>query len=216
MTLRSLTALLALIAAVAAVPRPAAAQQIAYAVPGTTNVRAGPGTQYPVITQVYGGERVDVYGCLSDYSWCDIFAHGIRGWMYAPRLQFVYGGSYVRVPEYYRYFGAPIIRFDFGYWDRWYSDYPWYRRWRRDDPNSRPPGFDDDGVTNYPGIEGPASGGGFQPPRVFRGGPSGGEAPPAAPGRGRGGGGGNGGAAVGGSPGVSGGGGRCPIWNPNC
>jgi uncharacterized protein YraI len=220
-----------MIGALAAAPQPADAQEVAYAVPGTTNVRAGPGTEYYVVTQVRGGEQVYVYGCLSDRSWCDILAHGVRGWIYAPRLQFPYNGTYVLVPDYYRYFGAPIISFNFGYWDRYYRDYPWYRTWRRDpDPNAPPPGYNDGGVTNWPGVEHPAPGGGnFWAPQDLPGGGgqpggspgvSGGPTPaPGGPG-GFGGGAdsapppGGGGSIGGGSPGVSGG--RCPIWKPNC
>jgi uncharacterized protein YraI len=98
-------------------PGLAAAQTIAYAAPGTTNLRTGPGTQFPVIARVVGGSRVHVLGCLGDRSWCDVLVQDIRGWMYAGRLQFVYAGRRVYVPEYYAYFDAPVVRFDFGYWD---------------------------------------------------------------------------------------------------
>jgi uncharacterized protein YraI len=167
----SLMALIALGVALAASPHSASAQSIAYSVPGSTNVRAGPGTQYPVVARVRGGVEILVYGCLSDRAWCDVQVYETRGWMSSRRLEFEYAGSYVPVPEYYAYFDAPIIRFDFGYWDRYYDDRPFYRRWRRHNPPSFEPGE----VTNYPGIEHPNAppqqgptepplAGGYEPP----------------------------------------------------
>ena len=168
-------ALVALAAALAVAPQAASAQSIAYAVPGSTNVRAGPGTQYPVVARVRGGTEIIVYGCLSDRAWCDIQVYRTRGWMSSRRLEFVYAGSRVLVPEYYSYFDAPVIRFDFGYWDRYYDDRPFYRRWRRD--RDRRPHINTDppyggGTTNFPGIERPGGqvyqtpqGGYEQPPQ---------------------------------------------------
>jgi uncharacterized protein YraI len=113
-------------------PSVAAAQSIAYTVPyGTSNMRAGPGFEYPVIAVVRGGSAVYVYGCLSDYSWCDSSVQGYRGWISTTRMQFQYAGNLVPFTNYYSYFGAPVIGFDFGYWDRYYYDRPFYRDWWR-------------------------------------------------------------------------------------
>jgi uncharacterized protein YraI len=126
-----LLAAVALSGALAA-PGIAAAQSIAYAVPyGTTNMRAGPGLEYQVIAIIRGGSAVTVYGCVRDFSWCDSSVQNIRGWVSTTRLQFQYGGNLVPFQGYYSYFNAPIIQFDFGYWDRYYQDEPWYRRHHR-------------------------------------------------------------------------------------
>jgi uncharacterized protein YraI len=106
-------------------------------------MRAGPGTQYEVIAQVRGGSAVDVYGCLSSRSWCDVSVEGFRGWMASSRLEFLYGGYRVPVPQYYSYFSVPVVGFDYGYWDRYYTRYPWYWNWRRhyrDPQRPRDPG----------------------------------------------------------------------------
>jgi uncharacterized protein YraI len=105
----------------------ASAQTLAYAVPGGTNMRAGPSGNYPVVATILGGSAVNVYGCVRDYRWCDVIVQGIRGWASANRLEFVYGGRRVLVPSYYSYFGAPVVGFDFTYWDRHYSGRPFYR-----------------------------------------------------------------------------------------
>jgi len=166
----SLIALVAFVAALTVAPQAASAQSIAYAVPGSTNVRAGPGTQYPVVARVRGGTELLVYGCLSGRAWCDVQVYRTRGWMSSRRLEFVYAGSRVLVPEYYSYFDAPIISFNFGYWDRHYDDRPFYRRWRRD-RDHRPRYNDDgpnyDGATNWPGIERPGGQVYQDPPQVF-------------------------------------------------
>ena len=38
----------------------------------SVNLRAGPGTGYPVIAVIPGGARVNIVGCLSNYAWCDV------------------------------------------------------------------------------------------------------------------------------------------------
>jgi uncharacterized protein YraI len=148
MRFRLLLAAAALIGALAA-PTIAAAQTIAYTVPGRlTNMRAGPGTDFPVVAQVLGGSVVNVYGCLSDYSWCDSSVQGVRGWIATSRLEFQYAGGLVPIPRYYSYFDAPIIEFNFGYWDDYYRDRPFYRH--RRGHRDRPPRYDPDGPGIFP------------------------------------------------------------------
>jgi uncharacterized protein YraI len=132
---------------VLALPHVAAAQSIAYAAPGRTNMRAGPGLDFPVIAQILGGSAVNVYGCLADFSWCDTSVQNVRGWVSTTRLEFDYGGNLVPLPRYYSSFNAPVILFDFGYWDRHYRDRPFYRHRHRDRQPNWP---DDDGGASLP------------------------------------------------------------------
>ncbi len=114
MRTRSLIAIAAFCAALV-LPGMAAAQSIAYASgDGYTNLRAGPSTRYQVIARLYPGTRVHVLGCLDTRAWCDVVVQDIRGWIYASRLEFVYAGRRVLVPDYYSYFGAPYVFFRFG------------------------------------------------------------------------------------------------------
>lgn len=116
-------------------PAAASAQSLAFSAPGATNMRAGPGPDFPVIAQVVGGSRVNVIGCIEGYEWCDSVVQGYRGWISATRLEFPYAGRRVAVPRHYASFGAPIIGFDFGYWDRHYRGRTFFRdrdRWDRD------------------------------------------------------------------------------------
>lgn len=81
----------------------------AYAVGGITNMREGPGTQYHVIARVRGDSRVDVVGCLKDFSWCDAIVEDIRGWISTTRLEFVHAERRVPLWSFYTFFNVPII-----------------------------------------------------------------------------------------------------------
>lgn len=138
----------AALAAACGISGMAAAQSLAHVAPGTTNLRDGPGTRYPVVARVYGGTPVEVYGCLVDRSWCEVSVDEIVGWMAASRLQFVYAGRRVYVPDYYSHFRAPIIEFridrdrswrDRERWCRYYEDDPRCRRYKRRGETLPPP-----------------------------------------------------------------------------
>ena len=36
------------------------------------NMRAGPGTEYPVVATIPAGSPITAWGCVADYSWCDV------------------------------------------------------------------------------------------------------------------------------------------------
>ncbi len=94
------------------------------------NLRAGPATTYPVVTVVPAGARVATYGCVADYSWCDI-AHGTyRGWVSASFLKISYNGTTVVVTAAAATaVGVGVVTYSRAYWDRYYVGYPWYGRW---------------------------------------------------------------------------------------
>lgn len=110
------------------------------------NVRAGPNREYPLVAQLGPGSPLDVHGCLSDWSWCDVSSDGNRGWVYAGGLSFVYQGERVPLYSYAPSLGLPIITFSLGaYWSQYYRGRPWYSQrnvWaqRRLPAHMRPPG----------------------------------------------------------------------------
>lgn len=53
----------------------------------TSNVRAGPGTQYHVIDQLYEWERVYVVGKVKGRNWYEVRSGHRRGYVYAPLLR---------------------------------------------------------------------------------------------------------------------------------
>lgn len=110
------------------------------------NVRAGPSVYYPLVTQLGPGTPLEVHGCLSDWSWCDVSFDEDRGWIYAGGLSFVYEGQRVPLYAYGPYLGLPIITFSLlPYWGAHYRHRPWYshrNQWahRRFPPHLRPRG----------------------------------------------------------------------------
>ncbi len=112
------------------------------------NMRAGPSTEFPVVVSLAEGAVVDIYGCLSGYSWCDVSWDGNRGWVAAGYLTHAYEGAYVPIIEYGDEIDLPVIAFSVGtYWDDYYRNRPWYGRrnhwrtvWRGEDHDRGGPG----------------------------------------------------------------------------
>ena len=115
-----------------------AAAQEAF-VHGPINLRAGPGIDYPVVVRLERGQPLDVLGCTSGYSWCDVvLPDGLRGWVSASGLDYAYRQRRVPIATYGAVIGVPIIGFSLGnYWSDHYRDRSWYgdrRYWRGGPP----------------------------------------------------------------------------------
>ena len=112
----------------------AASAAPAYVLSGT-QIFAGPGDDYPVVAQLGPGINVNVNGCISDYSWCDVSFGGNRGWVYASDLGYQYRNGRVPIAEYGPSLSLPIISFSLGdYWGRYYRSRPFYHErntWER-------------------------------------------------------------------------------------
>jgi uncharacterized protein YraI len=93
----------------------------------TTNMRAGPNTQFPLVASVPAGAYVHVNGCVEGYTWCDVTAGPERGWVYADFLSYPYQNQPVTVISAGPAIGFPIVSFSIGnYWDSYYRARPWY------------------------------------------------------------------------------------------
>lgn len=55
------------------------------------NVRAGPGSQYPVVGVLAAGQDTTIKGCLANGKWCSVD----EGWVYADYLSGDFGGGRV-------------------------------------------------------------------------------------------------------------------------
>ena len=114
----------------------AAAQQRAE-VTADLNLRAGPGTRYPVVTTIPDGRNVSVYGCIDGYDWCDVTWGNTRGWVFSDYLDYRYRGRWRPVSEWGARVGLPVITFSFGdYSDRHYRGTRFFDRiidWVGDD-----------------------------------------------------------------------------------
>jgi uncharacterized protein YraI len=98
----------------------------------STNMRAGPHYDYPAIRRISRNARVDIYGCLRDWSWCDAGYRYDRGWIAGRDLVVNYQGRRRGISS---YLGISVLTFIFGnYWDNYYRNRPFYRertRWER-------------------------------------------------------------------------------------
>ncbi|WP_063744681.1 SH3 domain-containing protein [Paraburkholderia oxyphila] len=133
---------------------------------------AGPSDAYPVVSELGPNVPVEVMGCVSDYSWCDVALPGLRGWIYAGYLVYPYQGDYVPLTGYGAAIGLPIVTFAVGaYWGSFYRDRPWYGdrdRWEHVPPPGRgrppePPRYQG-GPPGAPGRPPPPQMGGPRPP----------------------------------------------------
>lgn len=94
------------------------------------NLRAGPGTNYPAVTVLPAGAGITAYGCLPDYSWCDVGWGAARGWIAASYMQTVYRGNPVVVTAgVATAVGIGVVAYNRAYWDRYYAGRSWYGGW---------------------------------------------------------------------------------------
>ena len=119
----------------------AAQAQAAYTAK-SVQLRAGPGTDYPVVAILPPGLQLWVQGCLEDYSWCDVVVGSERGWVYSGNIQSYYDEVSGYVPLYYgAWFGIAAYPFFINdYWGRYYHNRPWYPqrdRWAHHRPPMR-------------------------------------------------------------------------------
>ncbi len=118
---------LSCLGAVLAVAAPAAdAQQAAYTAKDV-HLRAGPGSDYPMVAVLRAGTAITVDGCEADYRWCDVEVGSYRGWVYAGNIIARHVGVNEPVLSYGAAMGIGIVLFDLGlYWDSHYRGSPWY------------------------------------------------------------------------------------------
>lgn len=98
-------------------------------------MRAGPDYGYPAVRRINRNVQVTVYGCLRDWSWCDIGYQRDRGWVPGRDLAATYQGHRRSIESVAPYLGIGILSFAFRvYWDDHYRDRSFYRerdRWEQ-------------------------------------------------------------------------------------
>jgi uncharacterized protein YraI len=119
--------ILCILLAIAGVGHAVAAQPNAYPI-SNVNLRAGPGTDFPVILTVQAQAPISILGCLGDYTWCDVVFGDDRGWMRSIYLSGFYQGYYYPLRDYAPRLGYSVVSFDIDqYWDSYYRDRPFYQ-----------------------------------------------------------------------------------------
>src|SRR5215475_7702947 len=104
-----------------------AAQPNGYPI-SNVNLRAGPGTDFPVILTVQAQAPISILGCLGDYTWCDVVFADDRGWMRSIYLSGFYQGYYYPLRDYAPQLGYSVVNFDIDqYWASYYRDRPFYQ-----------------------------------------------------------------------------------------
>jgi len=117
---------------------PAAASAESAFTSASVVLRTGPDAGYPAIVTLPVGQQVEIYGCVNDWSWCDIGTGYERGWVSAGYLDYDYRGRRVRIRTYGGEIGLRVLDFVLGpYWDEHYRGKAWYPqrdRWAQHPP----------------------------------------------------------------------------------
>lgn len=125
MTVRTALAAFAFLIA-SALPGLASAAPLVVAT-ADVNMRAGPGTGYPVVVTLPAGARAEAFGCVDGRAWCDVAWAGYRGWVASSYLSLIYRGApvaFVRVPV---AVAPPVVIYDpHIYYRAHYVGRPWY------------------------------------------------------------------------------------------
>jgi len=96
----------------------------------SVNLRAGPGTWYPVVMTMPPSAALTIYGCLDAASWCDVSWGGARGWVSSNYVSIYYQGQTVVLsPALIPMIGLTVVAFNQAYWNNHYAGQPWYGQW---------------------------------------------------------------------------------------
>lgn len=94
----------------------------------TTDIYAGPSSEFPQIATLPPNTEVGVAGCLSDWSWCDVTFANDRGWVWAGDLGYPYQNNRVAIIEFGPRLRLPVVTFVLNtYWDAHYRSRPFFR-----------------------------------------------------------------------------------------
>lgn len=92
------------------------------------SLRAGPDVDYPRVTFLPAGTRLEINGCIDDWSWCDVSVWGReRGWVFGDYLQYRDHDRRYLIHDYGSRSGLPILEFALDtYWTTHYRNQRWY------------------------------------------------------------------------------------------
>jgi uncharacterized protein YraI len=76
------------------------------------NMRAGPGSHYPIVATIQGDSAVEILGCLEAGNWCQVNWQGNQGWSYSEYLAVTETGEQIFVPQARSVLEIPIVAFE--------------------------------------------------------------------------------------------------------
>ncbi len=76
------------------------------------NVRAGPGTNFPVVGMIAEGGAAVIGGCVAETRWCTVSYDGGEGWAYSDYLTADLGGQQVIITERGTDLGVPATVYE--------------------------------------------------------------------------------------------------------
>jgi len=121
------SAIVAGFAAVALFLGPSIAQAAQGFIVDQTELKAGPDDQFPTVVAVQAGVEVDVFGCLSGNSWCDVSFQQERGWVAGQDLEVIFQSKRVKIVEVTTVI-VPVVTFEVKtYWAKYYSSKPFFK-----------------------------------------------------------------------------------------
>ena len=90
---------------------------------------------FPAVKRLARGLKIQVYGCLNSWDWCDVAWRGTRGWVPSSIVEFQREDMRLLVDKYGPSLGVPEVNFVLtSYWGANYSKSVWYAdrdMWRR-------------------------------------------------------------------------------------
>jgi uncharacterized protein YraI len=93
-----------------------------------TELKAGPDDQFPTVVDVQAGAEVNVYGCLTGNSWCDVSFQQDRGWVSGQDLEVMYQNKRVKIVEVTSVEVVPVVTFEVKtYWTQYYASKPFFK-----------------------------------------------------------------------------------------
>src|SRR5262245_14628769 len=121
------SAIVAGFAAIALFVAPVAANAAQGFIVSQTELKAGPDDQFPTVIEVSAGAEVDVFGCLSGNSWCDVSFQQDRGWVSGQDLEVLFESKRVKIVEVTTVV-VPVVTFEVRtYWTQYYSSKPFFK-----------------------------------------------------------------------------------------
>jgi uncharacterized protein YraI len=98
-------------------------------------VQAGPDASYPRLGIAAPRTPVVIYGCLRNWSWCDISVRANRGWVFGQNIAVTYQGRRQGLASVAPMMGIGVLSFTISnYWNDHYRTRPFYQQrqqWER-------------------------------------------------------------------------------------